>query len=249
MMANNPWIADNLQAFLFLNCPECAFKTKKQTFFQNHAIRNHPLSCVFFESINDNDTLVDSDCIDKTLEEIMYPEVDIIVKKTGKNKVKSEKVNNRNDSVDNTTNLILHKSYQNQSKPGIYHVCEFCDYKTRSKIQFKSHIEIHANVLPIAVLSKKVQTKMVSLDAAQLQGLRSLKNIEKNTKETELLSESVEENMNTNQTLDSENFQEELVKCPIENCDREVKPSRLKIHLESKLYIIFFLGCALLHKL
>ena len=233
-MADNPWIADNLQAFLFLNCPECAFKTKKQTFFQSHAIRNHPLSCVFFESINDNSTLVDSDCIDKTLEEIMYPEVDIVVKKTGKNKVKSEKVNNRNNSVDNTTNLMLHQSYQTQSKPGIYHVCEFCDYKTRSKIQFKSHIDIHANVLPIAVLSKKVQTKLVSLEAAQLQ---RLKNIEKNTKETELQSESVEENMNTNQTLDSENFQEELVKCPIENCDREVKPSRLKIHLESKSYI------------
>ena len=87
MMANNPWIADNLQAFLFLNCPECAFKTKKQTFFQNHAIRNHPLSCVFFTDTNESEFL-DSDCIDKTLEEIMYPEVDIIVKKTGKNKVK-----------------------------------------------------------------------------------------------------------------------------------------------------------------
>ena len=234
MMANNPWIADNLQAFLFLNCPECAFKTKKQTFFQNHAIKNHPLSCVFFESINDKNTLVDSDCIDKTLEEIMYPEMDIIVKKTGKNKVKSEKGNNRNNSVDNTTNLILQKSYQTQSIPGIYHVCEFCDYKTRSKIQFKSHIEIHANVLPIAVLSKKMQPKMVSLDAAQLQSLKT-----NAIKETEFQSENAEENMNTSQTLDSGNFQEELVKCPIENCDREVKPSRLKIHLESKLYVRF----------
>merc|ERR1712008_57829 len=138
---------------------------------------NHPLSCVFFTDTNESDTL-DSDCIDKTLEEIMYPEVDIIVKKTGKNKVKIEKVNIKNNSVVNTTNLILHKSYQNQCKPGIYHVCEFCDYKTRSKIQFKSHIEIHANVLPIAVLSKKVQTKMVSLEAGQQQGLRSLKSRE-----------------------------------------------------------------------
>ena len=241
MMANNPWIVDNLQAFLFLNCPECAFKTKKQTFFQNHATKNHPLSCVFFESINDNNTLVDSDCIDKTLEEIMYPEVDIVLKKTGKNKVKSEKVNNRNNSVDNTTNLILHKSYQTQSKPGIYHVCEFCDYKTRSKIQFKSHIEIHANVLPIAVLSKKVQTKMVSLETGQQQRLRSPKSREDsmNIKETEFKSESAEENMNPDQTLDGENFHEELVKCPIENCNREVKPSRLKIHLESKLNLRF----------
>ena len=241
MMANNPWIADNLQVFLFLNCPECAFKTKKQSFFQNHATKNHPLSCVFFTDTNESDTL-DSDCIDKTLEEIMYPEVNIIVKKTGKNKVKSEKANNRNNSVDNTTNLILHKSYQTQSKPGIYHVCEFCDYKTRSKIQFKSHIEIHANVLPIAVLSKKVQTKMVSLEAGQQQGLRSLKSREdsiNNIKETELQTESAEENVNPDQTLDSENFQEELVKCPIENCNREVKPSRLKIHLESKLNLRF----------
>ena len=44
----NPWLVENIQAFSFLNCPECAFKVKEVGIFQDHAVRNHPQSSVLF---------------------------------------------------------------------------------------------------------------------------------------------------------------------------------------------------------
>jgi hypothetical protein len=31
-----------------LNCPECAFKAKEEDVFQDHAVKNHSLSHIFF---------------------------------------------------------------------------------------------------------------------------------------------------------------------------------------------------------
>ena len=47
--AFNPWLVGNIQSFLYLNCPECSYRTKKKDSFQEHALQNHPLSCSFFE--------------------------------------------------------------------------------------------------------------------------------------------------------------------------------------------------------
>ena len=44
----NPWLVENIQEFLFLNCPECAFKSKEENIFQDHAVKNHSLSHIFF---------------------------------------------------------------------------------------------------------------------------------------------------------------------------------------------------------
>ena len=45
----NPWQVQSIEAFSFLNCPECVFKIKDEDLFQEHAVKNHPKSCVFFE--------------------------------------------------------------------------------------------------------------------------------------------------------------------------------------------------------
>ena len=47
---NNPWKVNSLQAFheIFLKCPECAFTTKEEACFKDHAVKNHPLSLVLF---------------------------------------------------------------------------------------------------------------------------------------------------------------------------------------------------------
>ena len=47
-MDGNPWLVKNVQAFSFLNCPECTFKVKDENLFQDHAIKNHSLSSVLF---------------------------------------------------------------------------------------------------------------------------------------------------------------------------------------------------------
>ena len=44
----NPWIVDSVQAFYCLKCPECPFYTKEETYFQNHAMSDHPLSAMLF---------------------------------------------------------------------------------------------------------------------------------------------------------------------------------------------------------
>ena len=48
MMEINPWEVESIQAFYFLKCPECAFDTKEENYFQDHAVENHPLSSVLF---------------------------------------------------------------------------------------------------------------------------------------------------------------------------------------------------------
>lgn len=50
-MAKNPWNVNSIQDFRYLNCPECHFKVKNEQIFQNHAMKNHPLSSIFFDGI------------------------------------------------------------------------------------------------------------------------------------------------------------------------------------------------------
>ena len=47
-MEFNPWQVESIQEFLVLKCPECAFDSKEENTFQDHAINNHPLSFILF---------------------------------------------------------------------------------------------------------------------------------------------------------------------------------------------------------
>ena len=40
----NPWLVENLDDFYFLCCPECAYKSKDDEAFMDHAVENHPKS-------------------------------------------------------------------------------------------------------------------------------------------------------------------------------------------------------------
>ena len=48
MAVTNPWHVDSIQVFLVLKCPECMFTSKEEHNFQDHAIRNHPMSSELF---------------------------------------------------------------------------------------------------------------------------------------------------------------------------------------------------------
>ena len=53
-MDYNPWNVDSIHEFYFLNCPECPFLAKDESYFQDHALKKHPLSFVLFgKSIQD----------------------------------------------------------------------------------------------------------------------------------------------------------------------------------------------------
>ena len=47
-MTKNPWQVDSVQDFLYINCPECSFKTKEEGFFQDHAVASHPMCFPLF---------------------------------------------------------------------------------------------------------------------------------------------------------------------------------------------------------
>ena len=51
MLIENPWQVRSIQAFSCLKCPECAFITKEEKLFQNHALQNHPMCYVGYASI------------------------------------------------------------------------------------------------------------------------------------------------------------------------------------------------------
>ena len=78
MPVENPWLVDSIQAFSFLNCPECSFKAKDKNFFQGHALQNHPLSFEFFCTSSKKPTEIDTEIKkiesktkdDKTLEQL-----------------------------------------------------------------------------------------------------------------------------------------------------------------------------------
>ena len=49
----NPWLVKDLDDFYFLCCPECAYKSKDDEAFMDHAVENHPnskASMVFSEA-------------------------------------------------------------------------------------------------------------------------------------------------------------------------------------------------------
>ena len=85
MMAENPWLVNSIQAFSFLNCPECSFKAKDKNFFQGHALQNHPLSFEFFctssrkpkeivTEVEKIESLENKAKEDETLEQLMFPD-------------------------------------------------------------------------------------------------------------------------------------------------------------------------------
>jgi len=91
-MATNPWNVNDIKEFWFLNCPECAFKTKMEKAFLHHALKNHRLSTAFvlttpanIENSNFGLAVENSDKKkfssnhqttkeEKTLEELMFPD-------------------------------------------------------------------------------------------------------------------------------------------------------------------------------
>ena len=210
-MTGNPWMVDNVSYFYFLNCPECAFKTKSKNIFQDHAVENHPLSCVLFENSFESDPITfDLNEPNQILEEIMFPEPDnttLVSKKEANDK--------KYKSQSKFDDIPLPQS--NEGKPGLYHLCEFCDYESTNEFQFKNHIKAHgSSVLPIAVLTKKVQKP----------------------------NEINQKLMSSDQTTDhqSENDNNEidwnkLVKCPIGNCNFETKQKHIRWHMKSKFEI------------
>ena len=47
---SNPWAVTSIDSFNYLCCPECTFRSKKESSFETHAVGSHLKSKVFFNS-------------------------------------------------------------------------------------------------------------------------------------------------------------------------------------------------------
>ena len=164
-MPDNPWLIENIQKFLFLNCPECEFKTKKENSFQDHAVERHPSSFALFNNVSEYDPLeldswqkfkkiktenfeLEDLQNEETLEEIMFPEERDTF--DGQLKPSKSKVLNNTKSIKDKTK----NDKSNNEGRKVFHLCSFCKRSFRNMVDLKIHIKRHQNVLPMAMIGR-----------------------------------------------------------------------------------------------
>ena len=107
----NPWLVENLDDFYFLCCPECAYKSKDDEAFMDHAVENHPkskASSVFGEAEQKLSKQKTVQNLPKTSKVI--PKTIKIVPKTVKVMPKTENtssVENTEESKNNETSIAV----------------------------------------------------------------------------------------------------------------------------------------------
>ena len=72
--SENPWMVENIQAFNFLCCPECLYKSKNELLFKNHAVQCHPKSSILFYNLEQNDVKIIED-IDEFTEDSSHEQI------------------------------------------------------------------------------------------------------------------------------------------------------------------------------
>ena len=156
MAFENPWQVDNLQSFLFLNCPECVFKTKKPKSFQNHALSKHHLSKVLFSEVAESKTFenlkLEQEEISKSnliLEQIMYEEEMDYDCGLESNPIQIEP---KRKGIGKESELS-EAEFSNEKE--LYHLCNFCNHSFKNILELKTHIKRHQNVLPVALFAPK----------------------------------------------------------------------------------------------
>ena len=53
----NPWAVESVKDLTFICCPECVFKSKDESIFEEHAVRNHPRSESLFVKNKSNEDM------------------------------------------------------------------------------------------------------------------------------------------------------------------------------------------------
>ena len=142
MTINNPWLVENIETFNFLCCPECVYRSKEKTSFQNHALQNHERSKPFFLTIEN--------CMKIEINE-ENDSVSIDIKEEHEYK---ENDNNSLMQIQNTENLTtcnyceeqfdseLQMQYHIDQEHSVY-FCPQCSFKTHSLELLDNHLEFH----------------------------------------------------------------------------------------------------------
>ena len=152
---NNPWKVDSVQAFneIFLKCPECAFTTKEEACFRDHAVKNHPLSVVLYGRSKEATNRQMEDDFGFDLDEdspeiffsgnvepmqVMNKSIETIVNENISNANTSQKWANWQNTPPKTPKTTV------PSKK--YYDCKYCKFVCISRVTLSMHItKTHSN--------------------------------------------------------------------------------------------------------
>ena len=138
----NPWLVEDLDDFYFLCCPECAYKSKDDEAFMDHAVENHPkskASSVFSEAEQKLSKQKTVQNLPKTSKFI--PKTIKIVPKTVKVMPKTENtssVENTEESKNNETSIAV----ENIPKSNLESSVKRVDKKVENHSESKAFSEI-----------------------------------------------------------------------------------------------------------
>ena len=138
----NPWLVEDLDDFYFLCCPECAYKSKDDEAFMDHAVENHPkskASSVFGEAEQKLSKQKTVQNLPKTSKVI--PKTIKIVPKTVKVMPKTENtssVENTEESKNNETSIAV----ENIPKSNLESSVKRVDKKVENHSESKAFSEI-----------------------------------------------------------------------------------------------------------
>ena len=225
MDANNPWQVVSIEAFYCLKCPECMYFTTDDNGFYDHAVENHPLSCVLFgkpkvETINpeeilnlvvkneppedpfeneDNVTLSEKDF--KTFDQTNVLE-NLTTLNQGKLTYDTKPENI--ESFTETGYRVPENSFEVKSDKGKKRLkCKFCNYCSAIKSNLKKHIKLlhegHRNYLfevkSESIMNSNQETEKSAID------VRSTPNENDGIKIIEAIKEHIEKLKNDKDKL------------------------------------------------
>ena len=152
-MTLNPWQVESIEAFYYLNCPECSFNSKDEIGFQDHAIENHPLSFVFFGKFETNESISE---IDAEMPEISSAGIKQEFDDDFTEEIDYYDQNIKQDIEEEYDNDLQVTTIENVHEEKMPYLCGFCNDGFTDKKTLKSHVtSVHDDQSVLVSLEKK----------------------------------------------------------------------------------------------
>ena len=144
----NPWNVSSIHEFWSLKCPECVFDSKEEDIFQDHALRNHPLSFLIFgKTLND----VKEEYVDPFFETVEYHDNQdqISIKKELSSEFSSFNTAFPSVNGEKKFSKKQRKRINDEKDSQKIHTCSYCEYSCSKLFDLKMHTaQVHENIAP-----------------------------------------------------------------------------------------------------
>lgn len=128
MSSFNPWQVESLEAFNYLCCPECVYRSKEPSTFEAHALQNHPLAITLFTTWDEEEEeakVKQEPGVKCDEEELDHKVLDYLV--VDQTKVESNLDADLEDHIFNENESDEESDGENDDEP--IHLCKICNHE------------------------------------------------------------------------------------------------------------------------